>query len=124
MPTLCRMRWIRSRTIRTIVLTLAGFLLAWVLAHVFAPRWPGFCDATVVGAACEPVMTQTMAGYLVVALGFLTMIFGPIAGSLIDLAVNGADWETPRGSENIITNMPLLVAAVYLAGGVLIVATA
>ena len=117
--------WVfRSRPIRTVLLTLGGFALAWLIAFVFAPLWPGFCDGTIVGAPCDPVKTQTMMGYVVIALGILTMIFGPIAGSLIDLAVNGAKWETPRGTETVITNVPLLVAAVYLVSGVAIVATA
>lgn len=118
------MRLMRSRPIRTVILTIAGFSVAWILAVVFAPLWPGFCDETIVGAACDPVKTQTMMGYLVIALGVLTIIFGPIAGSLIDLALNGANWETPRGTENVITNLPLLVGAVYLVSGVVIVATA
>ena len=118
------MQMIRNRPIRTVLLTVAGFGLAWLIAYVFAPLWPGFCDGTIVGAACDPVKTQTMMGYLVVGLGVLTIIFGPIAGSLIDLAVNGANWETPRGTENVITNVPLLVGAIYLISGVVIVATA
>jgi hypothetical protein len=115
---------LRSRPIRTAVLTLAGFGLAWLLAWLLAPRWPGFCDGAIIGAPCEQVEVQTMTGYLVIALGVLVMIFGPIVGSLIDLVVNGADWETPRGTENVITNVPLLVAAVYLVSGVVIAATA
>ena len=114
----------RSRLLRTVILTVVGFAAAWVIAYVFAPLWPGFCDETIVGAPCDPVQTQTMMGYIVIALGVLTMIFGPIAGSLIDLALNGANWETPRGTENVITNVPLLIGAIYLASGVLIVATA
>lgn len=106
------------------ILTVLGFALAYVVAAVLAPLWPGFCDDTVVGAPCEQVDIQTMSGYLLVALGILTMVFGPIAGSLIDLWINGAKWETPRGSESIITNMPLLVGAIYLGSGVLIAATA
>ena len=114
----------RSRPLRTVILTVFGFAFAFVAALIFAPLWPGFCDNTVVGAPCEPVEIRTMTGYLLVALGILTMIFGPIAGSLIDLWINGATWETPRGSESIITNMPLLVGAIYLGSGVLIAATA
>jgi hypothetical protein len=117
------MRMLRSRPIRTVLLTLAGYATAWVLSVVFAPLWPDFCDGTVVGAACEPVAVQTMMGYLVVVLGVLTMIFGPIAGSFIDIAINGSSWETPRGTESVITNIPLLVGAIYLVTGVLIAAS-
>jgi len=64
-----------------------------------------------------------MAGYVTIALGLLTIVFGPIAGSMIDLALNGSKWETPRGSETVITNMPILVGAIYVVVGVLFVAT-
>lgn len=115
---------LRSRPIRTVLLTIIGYVTAWALSVVFAPMWPEFCDGTVVGAACEPVSVRTMMGYLVVVLGVLTMIFGPIVGSFIDLALNGASWETPRGTESVITNVPLLVGAIYLVTGVLITASA
>lgn len=65
-----------------------------------------------------------MTGYLVIVLGVLTIVFGPIAGSFIDLLVNGAKWETPRGIENAITNVPLLVGIIYLVSGVVIAAAA
>ena len=115
---------LRSRTLRTILLTLLGYVMAFLVALFLAPRWPGFCDGTIVGAPCEPVDIRTMTGYLLVGLGILTMVFGPIGGSLIDLWINGAKWETPRGSESIITNMPLLIGAIYLGSGVLLAATA
>jgi hypothetical protein len=114
----------RSRTPRTIILTLLGFALAFGLAVILTPHWPDFCDDTVIGAACDVVAVRTMMGYLLLALGILTIIFGPIAGSLIDVVLNGAKWETPRGSESIITNMPLLIGVAYVASGVLVVATA
>lgn len=110
--------------LRTILLTLLGYVVAFLVALFLAPRWPGFCDGTIVGAPCEPVDILTMTGYLLVGLGILTMVFGPIGGSLIDLWINGAKWETPRGSESIITNMPLLIGAIYLGSGVLLAATA
>lgn len=46
------------------------------------------------------------------------MIFGPIAGSFIDVLVNGHDWETSRGTESVITNMPVLIGIAYLIVGV------
>lgn len=65
-----------------------------------------------------------MAGYLMVGLGFLTMILGPIAGSFLDVLINGHNWETPRGSESVITNMPVVLGSVYLVLGVIIAASA
>jgi hypothetical protein len=52
------------------------------------------------------------------------MILGPIAGSLLDLAINGHKWETSRGTESVITNVPVLLGAIYLILGVVIAATA
>lgn len=114
----------RSRTLRTIILTFAGLGLTWTLAVIVTPIWPEFCDDTIVGAPCDEVARQTAWGYLTVALGVATAILGPIGGSLIDLWLNGANWETPRGRETVITNMPLLVGAAFLAIGVLLVASA
>lgn len=113
----------RSRLWRTIILFVAGIVLCFVIAAVFAPHWPGFCDGTIVGAACEAVAVQTMAGYLIITLGFLTIVLGPIAGSMLDIAINGAKWEVSRGRDTIVTNMPLLVGAIYLGVGVLTIAT-
>lgn len=114
----------RSRPIRTVILTLSGMLLAWVLALLFAPAWPEFCDDAIAGAPCEQVAVQTMTGYLTIGLGVLTVIFGPIAAAFLDVVINGAEWETPRGTESIVTNMPLAIGAFYLVAGVAIAATA
>lgn len=114
----------RSRPLRTVILTVIGFLATYGAALILAPAWPGFCDGTIVGADCETVGVRTMTGYLLVGLGLATMVFGPIAGSLIHLWIHGARWETPRGSESIITNMPLLIGAIYMASGLLLAATA
>lgn len=114
----------RSRLWRTVILFLAGIVVCFVLATIFSPHWPEFCDGTIVGAPCQAVATQTMAGYLIVALGFFTIILGPIAGSALDIAINGAKWEMPRGRDTIVSNMPLLVGAIYLGVGVLTIATA
>jgi F0F1-type ATP synthase membrane subunit c/vacuolar-type H+-ATPase subunit K len=114
----------RSRTLRTIILTIGGYLLAWALAVLLAPRWPGFCEGTIVAADCEAVAVQSMTGYLVIALGIITMVIVPIVGSLIELAIHGANWETPRGTETATTNVPLLVGLIYLLSGVAIAATA
>ncbi len=114
----------RSRTLRTLVLSLVGLGLSFLIAGVFAPYWPGFCDDTIVGAPCGAVTVQTMAGYLIIMLGILTIIFGPIAGSVLDLVINGAKWETPRGTESITTNMPILIGAIYIVIGVIVVTAA
>lgn len=114
----------RSRVWRTVILTLAGFVGAFVLALIFAPLLPEYCDETATGIVCTSTHIQTMTGYIIIALGIGTIILGPVAGSLIDVYVNGARWETPRGSESVITNMPLVIGAIYLASGVLIAATA
>jgi len=113
----------RSRPWRTIILFLTGIVVSFVIAAVLAPYWPGFCDGTIVGAPCETVATRTMAGYLIVTLGILTIILGPIAGSVLDVLINGAKWEAQRGRDTIVTNMPLLVGAVYLGTGIFTIAT-
>ena len=108
----------RSRLWRTIILFLAGIMVCFALAIVLSPHWPEFCDGTIVGAPCQAVATRTTAGYLIIALGFLTIVLGPIAGAVLDVAINGAKWEMPRGRDTIVTNMPLLVGAIYLVVGV------
>jgi hypothetical protein len=115
---------LRSRTWRTIILFSLGLAASVLVALIFAPLWPSFCDGAIVARPCETVEVQTMAGYVVIALGILTIIFGPIGGSMIDLALNGSKWETPRGSETVITNMPILIGAIYLVVGLTAVATA
>jgi len=114
----------RSRLARTIILFVLGVVASFTVAVVLAPVWPGFCDDATVGKPCSDVAVQTMAGYVMVGLGFVTMILGPIAGSFLDLMINGVKWETPRGTETVITNMPVLIGASYLVLGVLVAATA
>lgn len=104
-------------------MTLIGFVVVFAIAAVAAPAWPS-CEDRITRFPCEDLTVQAMAGYLLIGLGILTIIFGPIAGSLIDLYLHGAKWETPRGTESVITNMPLLVGAIYLVSGVLVAATA
>ncbi len=113
-----------SRWWRTAILFLVGVAASFVVAWILAPRWPGFCSDATVGSPCDAVAVQTMAGYLMVGLGFLTMILGPIAGSFLDVLINGHKWETSRGTESVITNIPVLVGAIYLILGVLIAANA
>jgi hypothetical protein len=115
---------LRPRWLRTIILFLAGIGLAFGTAQLLAPVWPGFCSGATVGSPCDAVAFQSMAGYLLVGLGFLTMILGPIAGSFLDVWINGHQWETSRGTESVITNVPVVVGAIYLVVGVVIAATA
>lgn len=113
-----------SRGIRTVILFVGGVVASFAFAVALTPVWPDFCSDATVGSPCDAVAIRTMAGYLMVGLGFLTMILGPIAGSFLGLLINGAKWETPRGTESIITNMPILIGAIYLVHGVIIAATA
>jgi len=115
---------LRPRWLRTIILFLGGIGLAFGVARLLAPVWPGFCSDTTVGSPCDAVAFQSMAGYLLVGLGFLTIIIGPIAGSFLDVLINGHKWETSRGTESVITNMPVAIGAIYLVLGVMIAATA
>jgi hypothetical protein len=124
MPYRLEMNPFMSRWWRTIILFVLGVAASYVVAWVLAPHWPGFCSDATVGSPCGAVAVQTMAGYLMVGLGFLTMIFGPIAGSFLDLLINGHKWETSRGTESVITNVPVLVGAIYLVLGVVTAATA
>ena len=51
----------RSRTLRMLVLFLVGLGLSFLVAGVFAPHWPGFCDDAIVGAPCSAVTVVTAA---------------------------------------------------------------
>lgn len=107
----------RGRTSRTIILALAGLVLAYAIALLVMPIWPDFCDSAVTGSECDAERLQSMYGYVLIVLGLATGVFGPIAGSLIHLVLNGARWETPRGKESVVTNIPLLVGTVYIGLG-------
>lgn len=109
----------RSRTSRTIILAAAALGVAYVIALFVMPIWPDFCDDSVVGSECDASRLQSMYGYVLIILGLATGVFGPIAGSLIHLLLHGAQWETPRGKESVITNMPLVVAVTFIALGLL-----
>lgn len=113
-----------ERTPRTIILFVAGLGAAWLASLVIVPWWPSFCDDAIAGQECTQAKYATGFGYTTIVLGMLTMLLGPIAGSFIDLARNGATWETPRGTETVITNMPLLLGAIYMAIGLIRVMTA
>lgn len=106
------------------MLFLLGFGVVWLVSRFAVPRWPGFCDNTIVGAECSPVNFQTGFGYGVIALGMLTIVFGPVVSSLLHVGFNGAEWETPRGTETVHTNSPLLIGAIYMGIGLLILVLA
>lgn len=114
----------RSRWVRTPVLFLAGVGAAYLTARLWAPHWPGFCSGITVDEPCSRVEVQTMTGYLVIALGFIVMIIGPIAGALIELIRHGHDWETPRGPETVVANLPIGVGLAFVLLGLLLAATA
>lgn len=118
------MEALRSRWLRTPVLFGAGVAAAWGVARLWAPHWPRFCDDVTIAEPCAAVAAQTMWGYLLMALGIVVMILGPVAGSLIELAVHGHRWETPRGRESATTNVPILAGGVYIALGIALAATA
>jgi len=109
---------------RTVILFFAGLGAAYLVSLILVPWWPSFCDDAVSSSACTPSKYATGFGYTTIVLGIVTILLGPIAGSFIDLARNGAQWETPRGTETIITNMPLLVGALYIGIGLARVMTA
>lgn len=110
----------RARTTRTIILGIAGLAVAYVIAVFVMPIWPDFCDDSVPGSECDAERLRSMYGYVLIVLGLATGVFGPIAGSLIHLGLHGAEWETPRGKESVITNIPLLIAILYIALGLLV----
>lgn len=117
-----RVELFRRRGPRTVVLTLAGLVAAFLGALVLGPALPEYCGDAGVGP-CDREQFQTLVGYLVIALGIGTIILGPVVGSLIHVYLHGAHWETPRGTETVITNMPLLIGAIYLGIGILVLAT-
>lgn len=118
------MEALRSRLVRTPVTVAAGIALAYAIARIWAPHWPGFCQDITIEKPCGAVATQTMTGYLLMALGIVVMILGPIVGALIEVMVHGHHWETPRGRESVVTNLPIGLGAFYLVLGALLAATA
>lgn len=111
----------RNRVVRTPFQFAAGLLLSYVVALYAVPRWPGFCDNAIVARPCEAVDFLTGFGYATIVLGIIMMVLGPVISSLLDLAINGNNWETPRGTETITSNMPILLGALYLGLGLFVV---
>jgi hypothetical protein len=111
-------RWIR-------VPTLFGFgiVLAYVVALIWAPHLPSFCTEIHPDKPCEVVAVQTLMGYLIIGLGVAVMILGPVVGALLELAIHGHQWETPRGVETVVTNVPIAAGIAYIVIGGVVVAT-
>ena len=107
----------RDRLFRTIVLFIVGLLVVWMVSVFAVPRWPGFCADTHIGPECPPVKYLTGFGYATVVLGMLTIILGPVVAALTHVGLHGNDWETPRGTETVHTNSPLLIGAIYIGIG-------
>jgi len=116
-------RFASNRFIRVPTLFVVGILLAYVIALIWAPHLPSFCTEIYPDKPCEVVAVQTLTGYLVIAFGVAVMILGPVVGALLELAIHGHRWETPRGVETVVTNVPIAVGLVYIIVGGVIVAT-
>ena len=89
----------------------------------FTPHWSSVCERITVGKPCEPIATASTVGYFTIGLGALTMIFGPIIGSLLDLMLHGYNLEASR-VETAASNLPILAGLLLLVTGVLIAASA
>jgi hypothetical protein len=114
----------RRRWLVISVMFVAGLGVALAIARIWAPHWPGFCQEITVQKPCEVVAVQTMTGYLLIAFGFATMFLVPIIWSLVQVAKSGHRWETERGPESIVTNLPIAAGIAYIAIGALLAATA
>ena len=114
----------RSRWTAITVMFALGIVVALLIARFWVPHWPGFCQEITVQKPCEVVATQTMTGYLLIALGLLTMFLVPIVWSFAQIIRSGHQWETPRGPESIVTNVPIIAGIAYILIGALLAATA
>ena len=111
----------KNRLWRTIIVSAAGLLVSYLVAWYLVPRWPGLCNQTIPDRPCQDVSLLTGFGYTTIVLGILTMILGPIISSLTHLAMHGHNWETPRGTETVTSNLPILIGAIYLGIGLVTV---
>jgi hypothetical protein len=98
---------------------LLGFGLAALAARAFHPHYLPLCDRinSRPGVQCTEVTVQSMIGLFVIGLGIITLMVVPVMSSLYHLIRYGHDWETPRGAESAITNLPILGGLIYLAAG-------
>ncbi len=106
--------WIRFPLWTTI-----GFGVAAGLAVWFQPHYLPLCNRINAepGVDCTPVSMQSMVGIFVIALGVITLVIVPIVSALWNLIRHGHSWETPRGTETTLTNLPILAGFIYLATG-------
>jgi predicted PurR-regulated permease PerM len=118
----------RSRWIRFPLYMLAGFAFAAIAALLFHPHYLPLCErinsrqglgaVPIGGGSCRPISVLSMVGFFTIGLGLVTMLLVPIVSSLIQLVRHGHNWETPRGTESAMTNLPILGGFIYLAAGV------
>ena len=94
-----------------------------VVALATQPRWIDVCTGinTNRGFPCEPMTLGLMTGDLMIALGVLTLIFGPIVNSMYRLVRYGQQWETSR-VETAVGNVPLVIGIAYIVVGFVIAA--
>ena len=113
------MEALRNPWVRFLGATVAGFLVAAGLGAWFQPHYLPLCNRINAepGVDCSPISTQSMVGIFVIALGVITLILVPIVTAVIHLIRHGHAWETPRGTETAITNLPILAGVIYLASG-------
>lgn len=112
----------KSRWFRFPVFTAVGFAAAAGLAALFQPHYLTLCNTMnrESGAQCTPVSMQSMIGIFVIALGVFTLVVVPIVSAFFHLLRHGHSWETPRGTETALTNLPILAGVIYLAAGTLV----
>ncbi len=119
------MEALRSRWVRFPFYLALGFALAALAARVFHPHYLPLCDRinSRPGVDCTDVSVQSMVGLFVIALGIITLMVVPIVSALYNLIRHGHDWETPRGTESALTNLPILGGFIYLAAGAAVAIT-
>lgn len=102
---------------------ITGAVITAGIAAWIHPRWLELCEAAKPGGECQPITYQLLTGYLVVLLGVVMLIAGPIVNSLYRVMRYGQPWETSR-VETAVSNLPILVGFLYLAMGLVLVTTA
>lgn len=117
-----RGRW--SPYVRFPIYVTIGFAAAAGLAMLFQPHYLPLCNRinSAPGVDCSPVSTQSMVGMFVIGLGVITLVIVPVVSAFVNLLRHGHSWETPRGTETALTNLPILAGFIYLAAGFLVAA--
>jgi|GEM_PF-2379456 len=116
---------LRNRWVRAPSYLVGGFAAAAALAAWFHPHYLPLCNRLDArpGVECAPVTTQTMVGFFVMGLGFVSLVVLPVVASVAHLIRHGADWEMPRGTETTQTNLPILAGVIYLVTGTIVAVT-